>query len=115
MKRRLRRLTVLFGVIGLVMAFNVGTAFADHTGGTEWTCDDPLNAPAGESCGGPTNTHDPIGPAAENAFAPVGSHLLSPTAPGNPGSVNGIQNPNGNAAIALINNPLCPLHGVEAS
>jgi hypothetical protein len=115
MKRRLRRLTVLFGVIGLVMAFNVGTAFADQTGGTEWTCDDPANALAGESCGGPTNDQDLIGPAAENAFAPVGSHLLSPTAPGNPGSVHGIMNEKSNAQTALINNPLCPLHGVEAS
>ena len=39
MKRRLRRLTVFGGVVGLVMALNVGTAFAGNTGPpTQWDC-----------------------------------------------------------------------------
>jgi hypothetical protein len=70
-KRRLRRLIVFAGVLGLVMAMNVGAAFAH-----------PENAPF---------TDDPNGAV---VFAPVGS-VLQPsvgTHPGNNGAFVGIDN-----------------------
>jgi hypothetical protein len=108
-----RKLLLLVSMVGVFSMLGAGVAFADHTGGTEWTCDDEANAPEGESCGGPTNSQDLIGPAAQHAFAPVGSNIISPSAPGNPGSVNGFQNPNSSAGDGINHNPLCPFHGVE--
>ncbi len=104
MKRRLRRLIVFAGVLGLVMAVNVGVASADH-GAT---------APAFEEA------EDNDGTPPEDALLtpgaiPVGSHLLeSPTGvlpPGNPGSVNGFEpRPDSGAIAAIANNPNCPAH-----
>ena len=45
----------------------------DHPGGTEWTCANASNAPEGAFCD-PDTEIDAVGPAAENAIAPVGSH-----------------------------------------
>jgi hypothetical protein len=95
MKKRLRRLIVFAGVMGLVMAVNMGVASADH--------------PHFE------------GTTAATASAPVGSHIISPDAPGHPGADNGfgrIHNADGThstnfdnpAVLALFNNPNCPLH-----
>jgi hypothetical protein len=103
MKRRLRRLIVLFGVIGLVMAFNVGTAFAGHTGqGTAWECTVGDGGDYGIPCPPPTNP-DLIGPAAQNAFAPVGSNISDA------GLNNGILGEHTPEDI-LWRNPLCPFH-----
>ena len=98
MKKLLRRLIVFAGVLGLLMALNVGMASAH-----------PDNAPFG-------NSPDPA-----PGFAPVGSHIVSPDAPGHPGADNGfgrIHNPDGShstnfenpAIIGLSQNPNCPLH-----
>jgi hypothetical protein len=108
MKRRLRRLTVLIGVIGLVMAFNVGTAFADHTGqGTDWTCNTEPGGEYGEPC--PPPQTDKQGPAAVNAYAPVGSNIGPNASPNHPGFENGIDGDNTPDDI-LFRNPLCPFH-----
>ena len=105
MKRRLRRLIVFAGVLGMVMALNVGVAFATNTGsGTEWTCKDTAGAAEGTLCGFPDR--EPVGQAAENTLAPVGSKIFA----GGKGSDAA------RAALTdhaqLVNNPLCPLHEV---
>ncbi len=109
MKKRLRRLIVFAGVLGLVMAVNVGVASADHGGGTEWTC----NAGAtvdGESCGGPGN-QDLIGAATDNAFAPVGNNIADPAR----ANVEADATTPSNFIAAISNNPLCPFHGVAGT
>ncbi len=105
MKKRLRRLIVFVGVLGLVKAVNVGTAFADHD----------ANSPAfGETVGEAPSP------------GPVGQHIVPGSAPGHPGADNGFDrlhdgdgneipggpgtNTSNPAVIALANNPNCPLH-----
>ena len=99
MKRRLRRLTVFAGVLGLVMAVNVGVASADHG----------------------LNPNSPFGTTPGEAVSPspVGSHLIGPgpDGPGAPGAINGFNfefgggvDPTNPAVIALANNPNCPFH-----
>ncbi len=75
---------VMFGGMG------TGVAFADHGNGS-W------EDATGHTDGG-------VG------VPPVGSHLVSSTAPGHPGFVNGFGNVNSNAGDAIANNPNCPLH-----
>ena len=106
----MRRIRILASLIGMIMLFSVlsaGVAFADHDGGTEWTCDSGPTTD-GTPCPEPHRNFD--GPAANNAFAPVGSHI----APTDPGRVNGFDPTRSNASTAISNNPLCPLHGVAA-
>ena len=91
---------------GLFFGLTTGVAFADHSGGTEWTCNDEAGAAEGEFCG----DRNAIGPAAEHALAPVGRNI----------SDQGLQNgyeprPDSGANIAIQHNPLCPFHGVEAT
>lgn len=101
-------------VLGLMMFATLGAtaALADHTGsGTEWTCDVEQN-------GGPCLPGDrnPIGPAAENALAPVGRHIMPEDAPGHAAFLAaGFDSTNGPAAEAIVNNPLCPFHQVEVT
>ena len=104
---RLMKLLVAVGVVAAVFVLSVGVASADHTGGTEWTC--TVEVSEGEPCPPPLATK--IGPAAENAFAPVGSNIGGPGST-HPGFVNGILNPNAPDDI-LFNNPLCPFHTVD--
>ena len=95
----------------MVVAFGTGVASADHGGGTEWTCNVENEGPLVPCPGGERNL---IGPATDNAYAPIGSHLSTDETVGsNHGRVNGIQNPMSNAAVAVANNPLCPFHDVE--
>lgn len=90
-----------------VFAVNGDVASADHSGGSEWTCDEASGAPEGSPCApGDRNT---IGPAAEHALAPVGSNISGA------GFVNGFSNPKANAFNARVNNPLCPFHGVDVT
>ena len=96
MKRRLRRLIVFAGVLGLVLAFNVGTAFADHTGGTQWEC----NVEPEDGFCPDANTQ---GPASNNAFEPVGRHIFAEDSPASDGARNAPR-------LGITNNPLCPLH-----
>ena len=100
MKRRLRRLLVFAGVLGLLMVLNVGAAWATHG-------DNP-NSPFAEAEGiadgtGPTSA---IAAATTPGSIPVGTALgFSPAGPNDhPGLVhsNGFQN--------LVHNPNCPLH-----
>ncbi len=103
----MRRVRILASLVGMIMLFSVlsaGVAFADHTGGTEWTCDSGTTED-GDGCGSRT----PVGPAAENTLAPVGSHIS-----GTPAFVNG-PGPGGAANDAIANNPLCPFHGVDGT
>ncbi len=92
-------------MVGVFSMLGAGIALADHTGGTEWTCDDATGAQEGNPCA--PGDRNPIGPAAENALAPVGRNISDA------GFTNGFGNPNSNAAVAINNNPLCPFHGVE--
>lgn len=106
MRRLLRRLIVIASVTGLVMALNVGVAWADHG----------------------LNPNSPFGtmPGEAVSPSPVGSHLVSGDAPGHPGADNGFgrlhdgddefgpgldgvdfDNP---AIIGLTHNPNCPFH-----
>ena len=96
MKKRLRRLIVFAGVLELVMDFNLGTAFADHTGGTQWTCN---VAPDEGFC----TDADKQGPASINAFEPVGRHVF-------PGGVPITEGAGNAPRLGITNNPLCPLH-----
>ena len=104
MKRRLRRLIVFAGVLGVLMVLNVGAALAVHDGPS------PAFDDARDVTGSPPEK------AAETPGAiPVGSHLLADSAgvlpPGNPGSVNGFEpRPDSGAIVAIANNPNCPAH-----
>ncbi len=83
MRRLFRRLIVFASVLGVVMALNVGVAFAAPDGA-------PGLVPLDDA-------------------RPVGDHLLGDV-PGAPGGENGFGNPNSNALVAIANNPLCPAH-----
>ncbi len=92
----------------LFFALTTGVAFAEHGGGTEWTCDDAAGAEEGTPC--EPGDRNPIGPAADQALAPVGRNI----------SGQGLQNgflahPDFGAFIGIQHNPLCPFHGVEAT
>ena len=91
----------------LFFALSTGAAFADHSGGTEWTCDDPGGAEEGVFCD--PGDWNPIGPAADQV-APVGRNINEQ------GLNNGfLAHPGFGAFVAIVNNPLCPFHGVEAT
>ena len=117
MKRRLGRLLVFAGVVGLLLVLNVGVASATHGENAEpFEVADTLVGPAATATT-PVN-------------APVGSHILGADTPGHPGADNGfgrihvvggendgdeIPGPGGTdfgnpAVMALANNPNCPLH-----
>ncbi len=98
---------LLVSMVGVFSMLGAGIAFADHTGGTEWTCDDAAGALEGNGCA--PDDRDAIGPAADKALAPVGRNIAPE------GGENGFQNENSNAFVAIVNNPLCPFHGVEES
>ena len=111
MKRRLRRLIVFAGVLGVLMVLNVGAALAVHDG----------PSPAFDEARAVTGS--PPEHAAETPGAiPVGSHLLEDAdgnlPPGAPGSENGFvpRSVLGGAAedsgaiVAIANNPNCPAH-----
>jgi hypothetical protein len=101
--RKILLLVTFVGAMVLLFALGVGVASADHSGGTEWTCDEAQN---GGGCA--PGSRNPIGPAAEHALAPVGRNISEQ------GFVNGFDgNPNSNAFNAIANNPLCPFHPVE--
>ena len=113
MRRRFRILIVLASTLAMVLMLNVGTAFADHTGGTEWTCDTNAGAAEGGFCpeGGGANTDGAatlIGPAALNAFEPVGRHVFAPGAKASDAAREAPRN-------GIVNNPLCPLHEVVST
>ena len=103
MRRLLRRLIFIAGVTGLVMALNVGVAWAHHG-------DNP-NSPFAEAEAIADGTGPTSGVAAATTpgAIPVGTALgFDPRLPqeeqGHPGLRNskGFQN--------LVNNPNCPLH-----
>ena len=105
MRKRFRTLIVLASTFAMVLVLGVGTAFANDKGdATLWTCDDAGTAIEGEFCSfdDPDNLNE-IGVAAINASAPVGSHIPAAAGPAFEGQ----------AGIALFNNPLCPFHGVD--
>lgn len=96
------KLLVLVSVIVSFLALSVGVASAGHTGeGTEWVCTEGDGGDFGVPC--PPPDAEKIGPAAQNAYAPVGSHISDE------GLDNGISNPNAPADI-IFRNPLCPFH-----
>ena len=106
MKRRLRRLLVFAGVLGVLMLLNVGAALAVH--------DKPT--PAFDDARAVTGHHH-LQAAETPGAIPVGSHLLGDV-PGAPGSENGFvpRSVDGGAAedsgaiVAIANNPNCPAH-----
>jgi hypothetical protein len=96
-----RKLLLLVSMVGVFSMLGAGVAFADHTGGTEWTCNTGATVD-GELC----TDRNPIGPAASQ-IGPVGGNIADPGrakafAGGTPS----------NAVNAINNNPLCPFHGV---
>ena len=99
MKRLLRRLIVFASALGLMMALNVGAAFADHPG----PAFDDANAIA--DGGGP-----PPAAAAETPGAiPVGTALgFNPALPQDQQGHAGLRNSQGFGNLAR--NPNCPLH-----
>ena len=105
MKRRLRRLLVFAGVLGVLMVLNVGAASASHG-------DNP-NSPFAEAEGISNGAPGPIsGEAAETTpgSIPVGTALgfvpgLAPELQDHPG----LQNSQG-FVPNLARNPNCPLH-----
>ncbi len=105
MKRRLRRLIVFAGVLGLLMVLNVGAALAFHGDNAEPFAEAEgisIGAPGPESgaAAGTTPGNIPVGTAL--GFVPG----LPPEDQEHPGlvhgGVNGFQN--------LSHNPNCPLH-----
>ena len=105
MKRRLRRLIVFAGVLGLVMAVNVGVASADHG------VDNP-NSPFVDADAAPVSTFEEAVLAADEAPSPypVGQNALGldPNPDPHPGQFRGFGT--GNAEAGITNNPNCPLH-----
>ena len=101
-----RKLLLLVSMVGVFSMLGAGVAFADHTGGTEWTCSNSEGALEGNGCA--PGDRDFEGAAADGpAFGPVGSNIADPGrakafAGGTPS----------NAVVAINNNPLCPFHGV---
>ena len=107
MRRLMTALAVAIVAGGLFFALSSGVAFADHGGGTEWTCDDAAGAADGSFCD--PGDWNPIGPAADQ-IAPVGRNINS----------NGLNNgflahTAFGAFVAITHNPLCPFHGVETT
>ena len=103
MNMRIKLLIVFASLLTLVFALNLGVASADHPGnGVQWTCDEPQGG--GTPC--LPDDRNSIGPAAENALAPVGRNISGS------GLENGFGNENSNAFDAIANNPLCPFHDV---
>ena len=107
----MRRLIVGLGVVvvagGLFFGVTTGVAFTDHSGGTEWTCDDAAGAAEGAFC--EPEAWNPIGPAADQV-APVGRNIAEQ------GLENGfLAHTEFGAFVAIVHNPLCPFHGVEAT
>ncbi len=95
-------LSLALGVImfaGVGLASGIGVASAHGPGAHN----------AGEYVGD-AETEGINNAAFAGAFAPVGSHLRAPDAPGEPGEENGLENPNSSALDGLANNPLCPLN-----
>ena len=91
-----RRILVVLMVVGMVMAINVGAAFAHHDNGVWEDCTSAECAPH---------------------WAPVGQHLLNPEFPGRDGLPGGPlddpDSPTGSNAQAAANigrNPNCPAH-----
>ena len=105
MKRRLRRLIVFAGVLGLVMVVNVGIASADHG------VDNP-NSPFADADAAAVVTFEDAVLAADEAPSPypVGQNALAldPKPDPHPGQFLGFGT--GNAGVAIANNPNCPLH-----
>ena len=100
--RLVRTLLVLASLVVAFSMLSVGAAFAGHTGaGTEWTCTVGDGGDFGTPC--PPPLANKIGRAAQNAFAPVGSHISDT------GLEKGISNPNAPDDI-IFRNPLCPFH-----
>jgi len=103
MKRRLRRLIVFAGVLGLVMAVNVGVASAHHG----------ANAPPfADADAAVVVDFDDAVLAADEAPSPypVGQNALGldPNPDPHPGQFRGFGT--GNAEAGITNNPNCPLH-----
>ncbi len=94
MKKRLRRLIVFAGALGVVMALNVGVALADHG----------ANAPPFEAADAfvvPDDGTPRDAAALTPGDAPVGT-ALDPATGTHPG--------NNGAFVGIDNNPNCPLH-----
>ena len=107
MRRLMVGLVVAVVAGGIFFGLTTGVAFADHGGGTEWTCDDAGGAAEGAFCD--PSDWNPIGPAAAQ-IQPVGRNI----------NINGLNHgflahPEFGAFVAIINNPLCPFHGVEVT
>ncbi len=95
MKKQLRRLIVFASALGLMMALNVGAAFADHPG-------EPFvdaNAFGG---------HHHLAAAQTPGSAPVGTALGF--VPGGPQTHPGLINMSDSAVAGIAHNPNCPLH-----
>ena len=107
---RIKLLIIFASLLTLVFAVNVGVASADHPGGTEWTCDEAQN---GGGCA--PGDRNPIGPAADNALAPVGRNISDQGLLKAFGEVRGepFTIGNGPADFGITHNPLCPFHPVE--
>ena len=108
----MRRLMVGLGVAvvagSIFFGLTTGVASADNAGGgTEWTCDDPVGAAEGVFCD--PDDWNLIGPAADQV-QPVGLNANEQ------GLNNGfLAHPEFGAFVAIVHNPLCPFHGVEAT
>ena len=98
MRKRFRTLIVLASTFAMVLVLGVGPAFADDKGN-----DNFFSCNARDADGFCTDPVD-LGVAAENAYAPVGSHIPDAAFPAF----------GGQAGLALFNNPLCPFHGAVA-
>ena len=101
MKRRLRRLIVFGGVVGLVMVFNVGVASADHPGPPF------VDANTIADGSGPTSG---VAAATTPGNIPVGTALgFVPGLPPEDQDHPGLQHSQG-FVPNLSRNPNCPLH-----
>ncbi len=103
MMKRLAVLVVFASMLMLVSVFSAGAALADHTGGTQWTCNDGATVD-GELC----ENRTPIGPAAQQ-IGPVGRNIADPARANI--ATGGGTTPS-NFLVAINHNPLCPFHGV---
>ena len=106
MKKLLRRLIVIAGVTGMVMALNMGVAWAHHG-------DANPNSPFAEAEAiADAGVDDGLPPPHVDAAlttpgsAPVGTALGCP----NPGTHPGCVNMSPQVVIAITHNPNCPRH-----